>query len=46
MHRAQLRWLKGEEDPDPEKAGQYARWHELRRLQQEDQAADTRGSTD
>jgi len=23
-------WLKGEEDPDPSKAGQYARWRELR----------------
>jgi hypothetical protein len=27
-------WLKGEEDPDPAKAAQYARWHELRKLQQ------------
>ena len=26
-------WLKGEEDPDPEKAEQYARWRELRKLQ-------------
>jgi dipeptidyl aminopeptidase/acylaminoacyl peptidase len=26
-------WLKGEEDPDPTKAGQYKRWHELRSLQ-------------
>ena len=23
-------WLKGEEDPDPSKAEQYRRWHELR----------------
>ncbi len=23
-------WLKGEEDPDPDKAKQYARWRELR----------------
>jgi hypothetical protein len=23
-------WLKGEEDPDPEKAAQYSRWKELR----------------
>ena len=29
-------WLKGEEDPDPAKAEQYARWHELRALQQAD----------
>jgi dipeptidyl aminopeptidase/acylaminoacyl peptidase len=28
-------WLKGEEDPDPTKAEQYARWHELRKLQEE-----------
>ncbi len=27
-------WLKGEEDPDPAKAEQYARWRELRKLQQ------------
>jgi dienelactone hydrolase len=26
-------WLKGEEDPDPAKANQYARWRELRKLQ-------------
>jgi hypothetical protein len=31
-------WLKGEEDPDPAKTEQYARWRELRRLQQENQA--------
>jgi dipeptidyl aminopeptidase/acylaminoacyl peptidase len=29
-------WLKGEEDPDPAKVDQYARWHELRRLQEAD----------
>jgi dipeptidyl aminopeptidase/acylaminoacyl peptidase len=28
-------WLKGEEDPDPAKAEQYARWRDLRTLQQE-----------
>jgi dipeptidyl aminopeptidase/acylaminoacyl peptidase len=28
-------WLKGEEDPDPAKAEQYARWHDLRKLQEE-----------
>ena len=28
-------WLKGEEDPDPAKAEQYARWRELRKLQAE-----------
>jgi dipeptidyl aminopeptidase/acylaminoacyl peptidase len=26
-------WLKNEEDPDPAKAKQYARWHELRNAQ-------------
>jgi len=26
-------WLKGEEDRDPAKAQQYARWRELRKLQ-------------
>jgi hypothetical protein len=26
-------WLKGEEDSDPAKAEQYARWRELRELQ-------------
>jgi hypothetical protein len=26
-------WLKGEEDPDPAKAEQYARWRELRKMQ-------------
>jgi dipeptidyl aminopeptidase/acylaminoacyl peptidase len=28
-------WLKGEEDPDPIKTEQYARWRELRKLQEE-----------
>jgi len=28
-------WLKEEEDPDPGKAEQYARWRELRKLQKE-----------
>jgi hypothetical protein len=27
-------WLKGEEDPDPAKVEQYARWRELRNLQE------------
>ena len=27
-------WLKGEEDPNPAKSGQYARWRELRSLQE------------
>jgi dipeptidyl aminopeptidase/acylaminoacyl peptidase len=31
-------WLKKEEDPDPAKAPQYARWHELRKLQEQDEA--------
>ena len=34
-------WLKGEEDPDPSKGEQYVRWRELRKLQQEQRAADT-----
>lgn len=29
-------WLKGEEDSDPTKVEQYARWHELQKLQQAD----------
>ena len=29
-------WLKGEEDPDPGKAEQYARWHKLRELHDAD----------
>jgi dipeptidyl aminopeptidase/acylaminoacyl peptidase len=32
-------WLKGEEDPDPAKAEQYARWRELRKLQEQNQSA-------
>jgi dipeptidyl aminopeptidase/acylaminoacyl peptidase len=31
-------WLKGEEDPNPAKAEQYKRWHELRKLQQQNEA--------
>ncbi len=27
-------WLQDHEDPDPAKAAQYARWHELRKLQE------------
>jgi hypothetical protein len=27
-------WLLGKEDPDPAKAEQYARWRELRKLQE------------
>jgi dipeptidyl aminopeptidase/acylaminoacyl peptidase len=30
-------WLKGEEDTDPTKAEQYARWRELRKLQEDNQ---------
>ena len=30
-------WLKGEEDPDPAKADQYARWRELRKLEPREQ---------
>ena len=28
-------WLKGEEDSDPAKAQQYARWRELRKMQRD-----------
>jgi dipeptidyl aminopeptidase/acylaminoacyl peptidase len=31
-------WLQGYEDPDPAKADQYRRWHELRRMEQENEA--------
>jgi hypothetical protein len=27
-------WLKGDEDPNPDKAEQYKRWRELRKLQE------------
>jgi len=30
-------WLRDYEDPDPAKADQYKRWHELRKLQEGDQ---------
>jgi len=30
-------WLKGEEDLDPAKADQYARWHEMRKLQEKNE---------
>ena len=30
-------WLKGEEDPAPQKASQYERWRELRKLQEENE---------
>jgi hypothetical protein len=30
-------WLKGEEDPDAAKVEQYARWRELRKLQEENE---------
>lgn len=31
-------WLKNEEDPDPAKAEQYGRWHELRKLRDAQQS--------
>jgi hypothetical protein len=34
-------WLKGEEDPDPAKAEQYARWRELRKLQEKSVGSST-----
>jgi len=30
-------WLKGDEDPDPSKREEYRRWHELRKLQDENE---------
>ncbi len=33
-------WLKGEEDLGPAKTKQYARWRELRKLQQDQMGAD------
>ncbi len=38
------RWLKGEEDPDLDKAEQYARWRELRKLQEESEKRPRRDS--
>jgi dipeptidyl aminopeptidase/acylaminoacyl peptidase len=35
-------WLKGEEDSDPAKAERYARWRELRKLQEENDAKSTK----
>ena len=35
-------WLQGYEDASPAKAGQYVRWRELRRLQQENEHKPTR----
>jgi len=35
-------WLKGEEDSDPVKAGQYSRWRELRKLQDADPVESSR----
>jgi hypothetical protein len=32
-------WIKGEEDPDPAKAEQFARWRELRKLQENEAKA-------
>ncbi len=36
-------WLKGEQDADPAKVEQYARWRELRKLQHPQTAGDTTG---
>jgi hypothetical protein len=32
-------WLNGHEDPDPTKSEQYARWRNLRKLQEANEAA-------
>ncbi len=37
-------WLKDEEDPDPAKADQYARWRELRRLNEQNEAKSKEGT--
>ncbi len=34
-------WLQGYEDPDPDKATQYKRWRELRKLQEKNEATRT-----
>ncbi len=34
-------WLKGEEDQDPPKAEQYARWRELRKLEEQNEKKST-----
>jgi dienelactone hydrolase len=39
-------WLKGEEDPDPAKTEQYARWHELRKVQERSQAGGRNSTPD
>ena len=31
-------WLQDYEDPDPSKADQYARWRDLRKLQEQNEA--------
>jgi dipeptidyl aminopeptidase/acylaminoacyl peptidase len=36
-------WLKGEEDTDPAKAEQYARWRDLRKLQEETESKTAKG---
>ncbi len=38
-------WLKGEEDPDPAKREQYARWRVLRKLQEQQQTAGDTAAT-
>jgi dipeptidyl aminopeptidase/acylaminoacyl peptidase len=30
-------WLKGDEDPDPQKSSQYVRWRELKKVQEENE---------
>lgn len=37
-------WLKGEEDSDPAKVDQYARWRELRNMQRRNKSSDLRPS--
>jgi dipeptidyl aminopeptidase/acylaminoacyl peptidase len=38
-------WLKGEEDPDPAKREQYARWRELRKLQEQNDKKSAAGAS-
>ncbi len=38
-------WLKGDEDPDPSKAEQYARWRELGKLQEQNDKKSAAGAS-
>jgi hypothetical protein len=38
-------WLKGKQDPDPAKTEQYARWCELRKLQEQNEKKSTHATS-